>query len=73
MFEVDGLPPGAYAVVMLEQEGCEGAGDGRVYRRPGDPDSDPAGAFGDCRGGGGRRDNADAERQTEFLSARTAG
>ena len=47
MFEVDGLPPGAYAVVMLEQESCERAGDGRVYRRPGDPDSDPAGAFGD--------------------------
>ena len=48
MFEVEGLPPGAYAVVMLEQEDCERAAEGRPYRRPGEPpDSVPAGAFGD--------------------------
>lgn len=47
MFEVEGLPPGAYEVVMLEQEHCEGAAEGRPYRRAGDPpDSVPAGAFG---------------------------
>lgn len=47
LFEVDGLEPGAYSVVLLEQADCRDAAAGSIYRRPEDPLEAPTGALGE--------------------------
>ncbi len=47
LFEMDGLAPGTYAVVMLDQAGCAQAAAGQVYRRAGDAPTAPTGALGE--------------------------
>ena len=46
IFELEGLAPGDYAVVMLEQADCAGAAQGAVYRRETDAPAAPTGALG---------------------------
>lgn len=47
MFEIDGLQPGTYDIVMLEQADCVHPGEGTIYRRVGDAATVPAGALGE--------------------------